>query len=261
MSEAISMGKLIPRIIRKHTQLSDSNVDTGIHGVGVSTVESVSGSQDKVDTHNTIASPHSSSTSFNGKALGLADGNIAVLPVGTSGQALVRGASTWAAGSGGGSNIIALSPTSATKPSVNSGEVFIRWGINYPDTEALFDTTTTESLWWKVPTITALSGVNLKFDVWWYGTLNTGNVVWRLYVADVPQNSIWDIATTTVGTVTGTVGAITSNLVKTTLTTTSQVFTSTAGTLGYIKLSRIPTDAGDTYADDAILKEILISPA
>ena len=42
---------------------------TAIHGVGASTVESASGSQAKVDTHDGLTGPHSAATSVGGKAL------------------------------------------------------------------------------------------------------------------------------------------------------------------------------------------------
>lgn len=56
MVEAISMGKIIPNIIRKHTQLSDNNVVTGVHGVGTNSnllglyMETVSASNEVSET-------------------------------------------------------------------------------------------------------------------------------------------------------------------------------------------------------------------
>ncbi len=52
----------------------------------------------KVSTHNGLASPHAAATAIGGKTLGLADGNIAVLPTATERQALVRGPTGWVAG-------------------------------------------------------------------------------------------------------------------------------------------------------------------
>ena len=52
----------------------------------------------KVSTHDGLASPHAAATAIGGKTLGVADGNIAVLPTATEKQALVRGPTGWVAG-------------------------------------------------------------------------------------------------------------------------------------------------------------------
>ncbi|MBA7660485.1 hypothetical protein ES703_68487 [subsurface metagenome] len=52
----------------------------------------------KVATHDELVSPHAAATAIGGKTLGVADGNIAVLPTATERQALVRGPTGWVAG-------------------------------------------------------------------------------------------------------------------------------------------------------------------
>lgn len=48
---------------------------TGVHGVGGSTVESTSGSQSKVNTHNAVTSPHSATSTQTANRLVLRDGS------------------------------------------------------------------------------------------------------------------------------------------------------------------------------------------
>lgn len=53
----------------------------------------------KIGTHDGLASPHALATAYGGNALGLNDGNIAVLPIpATVGHVLKRGATAWEAG-------------------------------------------------------------------------------------------------------------------------------------------------------------------
>lgn len=48
--------------------------------------------------HDESENPHLAAQSIGGKALGLADGDVAVLPTATEGQVLKRGAAGWEAG-------------------------------------------------------------------------------------------------------------------------------------------------------------------
>ncbi|GAI68647.1 unnamed protein product [marine sediment metagenome] len=52
----------------------------------------------KVATHDGLASPHPAATAVGGKTLGLADGDVAVLPTAAENQVLKRGATGWEAG-------------------------------------------------------------------------------------------------------------------------------------------------------------------
>jgi len=53
---------------------------------------------ESVEGHNKKSAPHADATSYGGKALGVSDGDICVLPTGTSGQFLKRGATDWEPG-------------------------------------------------------------------------------------------------------------------------------------------------------------------
>lgn len=89
-----------------------------------------------INNHNNLTTPHPHATSIGGKALGLADGNIAVLPPATDGQVLRRGPTGWVAGIAP-AEIEVLRQT--TEPTVATDRIVI-W----------VDTTAGANRWWLV---------------------------------------------------------------------------------------------------------------
>ena len=92
----------IPPEIARDTEVDSKIVthkeDASAHHDRYTDAEADARADAKVATHDELSSPHAAATSIGGKALGLADGEIAVLPVATEGDVLKRGATGWEPG-------------------------------------------------------------------------------------------------------------------------------------------------------------------
>ena len=70
-----------------------AGVTTGVHGVGVSTVESIAGAQNKVDTHNAVTNPHAAVSAATADRIVLRDasGRAAFVDGAAAGDAATKG--------------------------------------------------------------------------------------------------------------------------------------------------------------------------
>ncbi|MBA7465013.1 hypothetical protein ES707_00174 [subsurface metagenome] len=92
----------IPPEIARDTEVDGKIVthkeDASAHHARYTDAEADARADAKVATHDGLASPHPEATAIGGKTLGLADGDVAVLPVATEGDVLKRGATGWEPG-------------------------------------------------------------------------------------------------------------------------------------------------------------------
>jgi hypothetical protein len=136
-------------------------------------------------------------------------------------------------------------------------------GTNFPVTALAYDTTTAETAFWKLAAVNYGSG-NLTLTVYWYADTGTsGGVVWESAVAAVTANTDnVNLETEAFGTA--------ANAADTHLGTTGQRPHSIDVTISsldglaaddifWVKIGRLPANASDTMAGDALLLMAVLS--
>lgn len=138
-------------------------------------------------------------------------------------------------------------------------------GTNFPVTGLAYDGagSTAERAYWKFQPIAYGSG-NITCDILWYADSGTtGAVVWEAALAaitpDVDTTDVETKAFATAQQVTDThLGTTAQRLHKATITI-SNLDSVAAGDEAWLRVSRLPADAGDTMTVDAILTSVRLS--
>lgn len=137
-------------------------------------------------------------------------------------------------------------------------------GTNFPMTPAYaFDGTTAERLYLKFSPLAYGSG-NITVTFNWYGaTATSGAVVWETALAAVtPNTDTTDVETkafATANTAADTHLGTTAKRAHSVDVTVSNLDSVAAGDWVWLRISRLPADAGDTMTGDAVLTGIDIS--
>lgn len=136
-------------------------------------------------------------------------------------------------------------------------------GTAFPVTSLAYDATTSEAAYWKLAAFNYGSG-NITCDVLWYAdTASTGAVVWQAAVAAItPNTDSQDVETKALATAqqaTDThLGTVGQRLHSVTVTVTN-LDSVAAGDVVWLKLARLPADAGDTMTGDALVLAVWLS--
>ncbi len=88
----------IARDAEVDSKISDHAGIPDAHHAKYTDAEAAAAAAVEVAAHEELESPHAAATAIGGKTLGLADGDIAVLPTATEGDVLKRGATGWEPG-------------------------------------------------------------------------------------------------------------------------------------------------------------------
>ena len=159
-----------------------------------------------------------------------------------------------------GNTPISLTPSSGNNESPL--EKYLEVGTNHDFIILKYDKATDEKAFWQFGVPSHLAGINLKVNIWWYGTLITGAVRWKVTKGDIASGSVADIALGdwhTTSYVDSTVAGTTKQLVKATLTSDSAPFT--AGKQAVLCVERVGSAVEDTLDEDACLYMVEIETA
>ena len=157
---------------------------------------------------------------------------------------------------------IALEPEAALYPASNPAQFKAVAGTNFPVTSLAFDTTTSESVYFRFPAFDYGSG-NWTVTIEWYAdTATSGGVVWGVSLAAITANSdsqdietkAFDTEETVADTHLGTTGQRLHS-VALTLTETDSVAAADDVTL---KLARKVADGNDTMSGDALVTRVIV---
>lgn len=130
-------------------------------------------------------------------------------------------------------------------------------GTNFPVTGLGYDATTAETAYWKIKAASYGTG-NLTLNLDWYAdTASTGAVVFSAAIAAItPDTDTQDVETKAFATalnVTDTHLGTTGQRVHRCSITISNLDSLAADDDVWVKIGRLPADAADTMAGDAIL--------
>lgn len=136
-------------------------------------------------------------------------------------------------------------------------------GTNFPVARLLYDGTTAERAYWKLTPFAYGSG-NITCDVVWYAaTATSGAVVWETAVAAItPNTDTQDVETksfATANTVADTHLGTTGKRLHLATVTISNLDSVAVGDEVWLRVSRLPADAGDTMSGDAALTSVRLS--
>jgi hypothetical protein len=156
-----------------------------------------------------------------------------------------------------------LFPEDATFPSSNFPQLLRVVGTNFGVASLGYDTTTQETAHFCFPALNYGSG-NLTLDFFWYAASGTsGGVTWgaslAAITADTDTQDVETKAFATEQTVNDThLGTTAKRLHKCSLTL-SNLDSIAVGDNCWLRIRRVPADAGDTLAADARLVEVRVS--
>lgn len=136
-------------------------------------------------------------------------------------------------------------------------------GTNFPVVSLSYDGSSTERAYWKFSPVNYGSG-NITATIEWYAdTASSGAVVWETALAAItPNTDTQDVQTKafdTVNTATDTHLGTTGQRVHSVDVTISNLDSIAAGDAAWLRVSRLPGDAGDTMTGDAQLIGILLA--
>lgn len=152
---------------------------------------------------------------------------------------------------------VALDPGAARFGGSSFPGLSLVQGTNFPVFSLAYDGSSTERAFWKVPLLGYGSG-NITCTVEWYAdTATSGGVTWETALAAItPNTDSQDVETkafATANTATDTHLGTTGQRVHTVDVTISNLDSVTAGDVVWLRVSRLPADAGDTMTGDAML--------
>lgn len=152
---------------------------------------------------------------------------------------------------------VALDPGAARFGGSSFPGLSLVQGTNFPVFSLAFDASSTERAYWKVPLLNYGSG-NITCTVEWYAdTASSGGVTWETALAAItPNTDTTDVETkafATANTATDTHLGTTGQRVHTVDVTISNLDGVAAGDVVWLRVSRLPADAGDTMTGDAML--------
>jgi hypothetical protein len=136
-------------------------------------------------------------------------------------------------------------------------------GTNFPVTALAFDATTAERAYWKFQALSYGSG-NITATIEWYAdTASSGAVMWETAVAAItPNTDSGDVETkafATVNTQADTHLGTTGQRLHSVDLTISNLDSIAAGDGVWLRVSRLPADAGDTMTGDALLTAVTLA--
>jgi hypothetical protein len=136
-------------------------------------------------------------------------------------------------------------------------------GTSFPVTALAYDGAATERAYWKISSFFYGSG-NLTCELIWYATSGTtGSVMWETALAaitpDVDTTDVETKAFATVNTVQDSHLGTTAKRLHTATVTMTNLDSLAAGDVTWLRVSRLPADAGDTIAVDVNLVSIRLS--
>lgn len=136
-------------------------------------------------------------------------------------------------------------------------------GSNFPVAGLAYDASSAETAYWKLAASGYGSG-NLTLTVYWYAdTASSGGVVWEAAIAAITANSdSQDVETdsfATASTVADSHLGTTGQRVHSADITISNLDSLAADDLVFLKVGRLPANASDTMAGDAILLAAVLS--
>ena len=157
---------------------------------------------------------------------------------------------------------LALEPEAALYPASNFAQFKAVAGTNFPVTSLAFDTTTSETVYFRFPAFDYGSG-SLTITVEWYAdTASSGGVVWGVSLAAITANTdsqdietkAFDTEETVADTHLGTTGHRLHSIALT-LTETDSIAAADDITL---RLARKVADASDTMTGDAQVTRVVV---
>jgi hypothetical protein len=136
-------------------------------------------------------------------------------------------------------------------------------GTNFPVSGLAYDGTTSERAYWKFEPASYGSG-NITCDILFYNDSSTaGACVWEAALAAItPETDSQDVETKAFATAQQVTkshpGSVAQRLQKATITI-SNLDSVAAGDEAWLRISRLPADAGDTSSADIILTSVRLS--
>lgn len=156
-----------------------------------------------------------------------------------------------------------LAPEEAQFASSSFAQFKVFQGTNFPVSALAFDGSSTERAFWKFDASSYGSG-SITCDVYFYNDSSTaGACVWEAALAAItPESDSQDVETKAFATAQQVTkshpGTVAQRLQKASITI-SNVDSVTAGDECWLRISRLPGDAGDTSTADMILTSVRLS--